>query len=66
MGQPLIHEGDNDYVLAEGETSVWVEVDGISIYIRRRDRGIEVSAYPVRQENDDHACLGGFVCNTGN
>lgn len=66
MEQPLIHKGDNDYVLAEGETSVWVEVDGAAIYIRRHDGEFVVSAYPVGKENDDHACLGEFVVNTGN
>lgn len=65
MEQPLIHKGDSEYVLAEGETSVWIEVDGISLYIRRHDNEIAVSAYPVGQEADDEALKGSFVVNTG-
>lgn len=50
---PLTHKGDNDYVLNEGETSVWIEVDGLAVYVRRNEfsDAVIVEVYPVGAED---------------
>jgi hypothetical protein len=42
----------NDYILAEGETSCWIEVDGISVYIMRTNDGVSVDLCPTGKEAD--------------
>lgn len=59
MKQPLIHKRDNDYVLAEGESCVWIEVGRIAIYIRRLGGEVVVAAY------DDDALKEAFAVVTG-
>ena len=44
--KPLEHNGDSDYTLKPGETSVWITVDNISVYVRRTDEGVIVDLYP--------------------
>lgn len=42
----LNHDGDNDYTLNKGEASVWITVDGYSIYIARQsDGGVKIEAF---------------------
>jgi hypothetical protein len=53
MAGPLIHKGDNDYLLAEGERSVWVQVGRISVYICREGNGVLVETYQAGQETDE-------------
>ena len=65
MSQPLIHKGDNDYVFDRELTSVWIEVEGVSIYIRKHEGEVVVEAYPVGQEDIDSTLLGRFRVQLG-
>lgn len=40
-----LEEDGEDYVLAAGEPSVWVKVDGLCLYVRRNDDGVSVDIY---------------------
>ena len=55
----LHRESDTDYVLHEDFESVWITVDGLSIYIIRRPDGVEVEAYVKGMEME--AALDGFL-----
>lgn len=51
----LYHKRDedgegNDYVLREGETSCWIEVGDICVYIVRTDEGVAVDLFPTGDE----------------
>lgn len=51
MQPPLIHDGDKDYTLPPTETSVWITVDNISIYILRTPNGtVDVRLCPKGYE----------------
>ena len=47
---PLIHAGENDYILPEGCTSVWLTVDDISVYVYRVDDVVAVELLPHYDE----------------
>ena len=40
----------NDYILRDG-TSVWIEVDNISVYVRRTEDGVAVELFPLKGES---------------
>ena len=42
----LIYRGENDYELAEDQTSVWLTVDGVSVYVRRSEDSVIVELLP--------------------
>lgn len=42
----LSHDDENDYTLRDGETSCWITVDNISVYIVRTDEGVVVDLFP--------------------
>ena len=46
----LIANGDNDYILREGDNSVWITVDELSVYILRTKAGVRVDIYPIGDE----------------
>ena len=46
----LIHRGENDYELAEDQTSVWLTVDGVSVYVRRSENSVIVELLPHGDE----------------
>jgi len=46
----LFLENHSDYVLKEGEESVWVTVGNLSVYIIRTDEGVVVDIYPLHDE----------------
>lgn len=48
----LIHDGENDYTLADCEVSCWITVDNISVYVMRTDEGVAVDLFPVGLEAD--------------
>lgn len=50
----LTREGDTDFVLADGQSSVWITVDDVSVHILRTDEGgVRVSLYPVDEEMEE-------------
>ena len=51
MSQNLLE--DKDYELPAGQTSVWVGVDGFSVYIQRTDEGVVVDIYAKAREMDE-------------
>ena len=54
--QPLEHNGDNDYTLKAEEQSVWIKVDGISVYILRNANDphrVSVGLFAVGDENNE-------------
>lgn len=53
MPGALLQEDHSDYELQDGERSVWVTVDNISVYIIRTDEGVVVDLYPRGREADD-------------
>lgn len=40
-----------EYVLDEKAPAAWVQVDNISVYVRRNDEGVSVDLYPVGHED---------------
>lgn len=45
---------DTDYIMSQDLQSVWVTVDGISVYIRRTfDGGVRVELYVAGEEMDE-------------
>jgi len=42
----------NEYELGEKEHSVWIGVDGISVYVARNDEGVSVDLYAKGHEDD--------------
>jgi len=40
----------SDYTLKQGENSVWITVDNISVYVVRADEGVIVDLYPKGDE----------------
>ena len=51
----LKREGENDFVLAPGEDSVWITVDNISVYVRRENGGVKVRLFPFTLEAEGDA-----------
>lgn len=41
----------DEYELTEGSLSAWVQVENISVYVRRNDEGVSVDLFPVGQED---------------
>lgn len=52
LGGPLIYAGENDYILPEECTSVWLTVDDISVYIYRVGDEVAVELLPHYDEVD--------------
>lgn len=49
----LIHSGDNDYILKDDQTSVWITVNDLSVYVLRDGEGVQVRIYPINKEMDN-------------
>lgn len=48
------HNSGNDYTLLPGNKSVWITVDGFSVYILRRlDGNVDVEVCPVGHEFEE-------------
>ena len=45
--------GENDYTLKAGETSCWITVDDLSVYVVRTDEGVVVDIFPRWEEAED-------------
>ena len=41
----LVHDGENDYTMPEGENSCWITVDQHSVYIVRRAKSLRVELF---------------------
>lgn len=52
-GGALAMGSHNEYKLADGEDSVWIEVGNVSVHVKRGDDGVSISLYPVDGENGD-------------
>lgn len=52
--RPLrLEEGsDNDYVL-QGDSSVWIRIDNIAVWVRRTERGVAVELFPTQCESQN-------------
>jgi len=46
-------EGDNDYTLKEDQTSCWITVDNLSVYVHRTDEGVIADILPRKGEDGD-------------
>jgi hypothetical protein len=53
MTRPINLRGDRDYELPKKVSSVWVGVDGFSVYIHRADEGVVVDVYAKNREMDE-------------
>lgn len=47
---PLRHDGENDFTLRNGETSCWITVDNLSVYLLRTHYGVLVKVYDEGNE----------------
>jgi hypothetical protein len=54
-------EIETDYVLPPGAPSVWVEVDGFSIYIQRTDEGVAVDIYGAGHAMEKESLAGCYA-----
>lgn len=52
MSGPLIHDQENDYTLKPDETSCWITVNNLSVYVIRTDEGVVVDIYPYGRETE--------------
>jgi len=63
--RPVLTQDGVDYILAPHADSVWIEVDGVAVWVRRDERGgVSVELYPSGDEDASeaidvaHAALG--------
>ena len=49
MSHALTKKSDNEYEL--GESSCWITVNNISVYVQRTDEGVAVDLWPVGLED---------------
>jgi hypothetical protein len=57
----LVRTGYTDYKLQEGNTSCWVSVNNVSIYIQRTDEGVAVDLWPLGLEDRDLSISGAWL-----
>jgi hypothetical protein len=64
-GPPALkHEGGNDYAFKEGVDSVWINVNGVMVYIRRTDRTVACELIMVTGDGE-YSVIREFGIDTG-
>tara|TARA_R100001086_G_C11676326_1_gene214376 strand:+ start:304 stop:501 length:198 start_codon:yes stop_codon:yes gene_type:complete len=49
----LRQEEETDYILEDDSNNLWITVNNVSINIVRREEGVSVMLYPLKQEMND-------------
>ena len=49
-------QDETDYIMEDGTDTVWITVNNVSVHVVRKEDGVSVKLYPLKQEMND--CIG--------